>query len=88
MRAAIIIALAAIAIALAAAVVLLSLALSGPARAADITPHERAVCLPEVRRLCPDEVARRDIPGGLACLVRNRERLSAACRKVLADHGI
>lgn len=71
----------------AAALVLAALTAAGPGRA-DVTPHDRAVCLPEIRRLCPDELRRRDLPAGLECVRRNRERMSAACRKVLADNGV
>lgn len=71
--------------------ILLALAVVGAAAAspagAEITAHERAACIGDVRKLCPDELARHDVPGGIACLLRNRDRLSAPCRKVLADRG-
>ena len=49
------------------------------------TPDEEAACKPDVRRYCPnlgDDQLRT-----LACLQKERARISKACLKVLEDHG-
>lgn len=53
------------------------------------TEQERAACHPDVVRFCEAELAANadDVFGILGCLQRNRTRISAACRTVLADHG-
>lgn len=53
-----------------------------------ITRHERAACIADARKYCPDELASKDIQAGIACMIRNKSRLSPACQKVLTDHGM
>jgi hypothetical protein len=50
---------------------------------------ERAACRPDVVRLCQAELSKNqdDTFAILACLQRNRARISAACQQVLANHG-
>jgi len=49
------------------------------------TPEEQAACSPDSGRFCRD--AEPDALRVLACLQRNRSKISAACRKVLERHG-
>jgi hypothetical protein len=49
------------------------------------TPEERAACAPDVHRFC--EAALPDTMRVLACLQANRPRISAACNRVLVNHG-
>jgi hypothetical protein len=51
--------------------------------------QDRAACHPDVVRFCRTELDRNkdDIFGILACLQRNRTRISVACRRVLAENG-
>jgi hypothetical protein len=67
-------------IALAAAITLASLT---AASAQDFTAEQRAACSSDYNSLCKGT-----LPGGgrvLACLSRNNDKLSAACKKVVAD---
>ena len=50
---------------------------------------ERAACHPDVVRYCQAELKTNgdDVFSILACLQRNRSRISAACRAVLEQHG-
>ena len=49
------------------------------------TPTERRACTGDARRYCRDVLGLELLV--LACLQENRPRISAACRKVLRDHG-
>ncbi len=51
--------------------------------------QERAACRPDVVRYCQAQLSTNqdDVFAILGCLQRNRNRLSAACHQVLADHG-
>lgn len=49
------------------------------------TPEEQAACRPDSTRFCRD--AEPDTFRVLACLQRNRTKISVACRKVLESHG-
>jgi hypothetical protein len=49
------------------------------------TPEEQAACSPDSSRFCRD--AEPDTFRVLACLQRNRTKISGACRKVLESHG-
>lgn len=49
------------------------------------TPEEQAACRPDSTRFCRD--AEPDTFRVLACLQRNRTKISAACRRVLESHG-
>jgi hypothetical protein len=53
------------------------------------TAHDRNACHPDVVRFCQKELAanKDDVFAILGCLQRNRSRISAACRQVLADNG-
>jgi hypothetical protein len=67
-------------IALAAAITLASLTV---ASAQDFTAEQRAACSSDYNSFCKGT-----LPGGgrvLACLSRNNDKLSAACKKVVAD---
>jgi hypothetical protein len=61
-----------------------SLALSfAPASAQDFTAEQRAACKSDYDQFCKGTM-----PGGgrvLACLSKNNDKLSAACKKVVAD---
>lgn len=49
------------------------------------TPEEQAACRPDSNRFCRE--AEPDSFRVLACLQRNRTKISVACRKVLESHG-
>ena len=52
--------------------------------------QERAACHPDVIRYCKELVkddANADVFAILNCLQTNRNRISTACRQVLASHG-
>lgn len=49
------------------------------------TPEEQAACAPDSSKFCRD--AEPDTFRVLACLQRNRTKISVACRKVLERHG-
>ena len=52
--------------------------------------RERAACHPDVMRYCRELVKdsdQSDVFAILGCLQTNRNRISRACREVLADHG-
>ena len=49
------------------------------------TPEEQAACRPDSQRFCKE--AQPDTFLVLACLQKNRHRISTACQKVLASHG-
>jgi hypothetical protein len=49
------------------------------------TPAEQAACAPDSSRFCKD--AEPDSLRVLACLQRNKAKISVACRKVLESHG-
>ena len=67
-----------------AALALSSLALSfTSAQAQDFTAAQRAACKGDFETFCKGTM-----PGGgrvLACLSKNNDKLSAACKKVVAD---
>jgi hypothetical protein len=50
---------------------------------------ERAACRPDVVKFCQAELTANqdDTFAILACLQRNRTRISAGCQQVLANHG-
>jgi len=50
---------------------------------------ERAACRPDVVKFCQAELSKNqdDVFAILACLQRNRTGISAACQRVLANHG-
>lgn len=50
------------------------------------SPREQQACLPDVMRLCQHALASGPFTVE-QCLAANRARLSAACRKVLREHG-
>jgi hypothetical protein len=49
------------------------------------TPEEQAACRPDSTKFCRD--AEPDALRVLACLQRNRAKISAPCRRVLESHG-
>jgi hypothetical protein len=49
------------------------------------TPEEQAACRPDSTRYCRD--AEPNALMVLACLQRNRTKISTPCRKVLESHG-
>jgi hypothetical protein len=49
------------------------------------TPEEQAACKPDSQRYCKESMP--DTFLVLACLQKNRTKISAACQKVLASHG-
>jgi hypothetical protein len=50
------------------------------------TPEERAACRPDVRKHCSNlDISKGDTH--LGCLKLNREKLTKACKDVLAKHG-
>jgi hypothetical protein len=49
------------------------------------TPEEQAACRPDSSKFCRD--AEPDTFRVLACLQRNRTKISVACRRVLESHG-
>ena len=51
------------------------------------TPAERKACGPSVVRYCAKFVSGGDM-SILSCLQENRAKISPACQKVLADHGV
>lgn len=53
------------------------------------TEKERAACHPDVVRYCQTELKtnENDVLGILACLQRNRAKISRACQEVLESHG-
>jgi hypothetical protein len=62
-------------------------ALSSAAFGQSGTPQEQAACRPDVRRFCHSIRQQDGDQAFLACLEMHRDRLSAACKGVLADHG-
>jgi hypothetical protein len=50
---------------------------------------ERAACRPDVLKFCQPELSKNqdDVFAILACLQRNRTRISAPCQQVLASNG-
>jgi hypothetical protein len=52
--------------------------------------HERAACHPDVVRHCQSQLDANpdDVLGILSCLQSNRAKISAACQRVLASHGV
>jgi len=50
------------------------------------TAHEHDACARDVTRFCRAHMNEGD-QVVLACLQQNRQRLSRACEKVLAEHG-
>jgi transcriptional/translational regulatory protein YebC/TACO1 len=50
------------------------------------TKQEQDACSRDVNRYCRKIVEQGDMVI-LSCLQQNRQRLTSACRKVLADHG-
>lgn len=67
------------------AIIALLLGLSATAAIAAGTEEERAACSPDARKFC--KTAGSEEMAVLFCLKENREKLSKACRKVLADNG-
>jgi hypothetical protein len=49
------------------------------------TPEEQAACRPDSQRFCKDSMP--DTFLVLACLQKNRAKISVACQKVLQSHG-
>ncbi len=64
---------------------LISLALLSSSALAQ-TAHEHDACARDVARFCRAHMNEGD-QVVLACLQQNRNRLSKACEKVLAEHG-
>jgi hypothetical protein len=65
------------------AVILLGTLVSGAAMAQ--TAAEQAACKPDYEKFCKGVM-----PGGgriIACLAKQKDKLSAACQKVVAAHG-
>jgi hypothetical protein len=50
------------------------------------TEQEQRACAGNVRRYCRPVLDQGDF-AVLACLQQHREKLTAACRRVLTDHG-
>jgi hypothetical protein len=50
------------------------------------TEQEERACASNVQRYCRSVLTEGDF-AVLACLQQHREKLSAACKKVLTDHG-
>jgi hypothetical protein len=50
------------------------------------TPQEQAACSRDVQRFCRKVIDQGDFTI-LACLQQSRPKLTAACNKVLTDHG-
>jgi hypothetical protein len=50
------------------------------------TPEERAACQGDVHKYCERELP--DVMRVASCLQANRQRLTAACRQVLANRGM
>jgi len=51
-----------------------------------VTPEERAACQADVQKYCERELP--DVMRVASCLQANRNRISAACRQVLANRGL
>ena len=70
------------------ALTLLSLSVSTGAVAQDTrgTPDEQKACARDVQRHCRPVIDQGDLMV-LSCLQQNRPKISAACDKVLKDHG-
>jgi hypothetical protein len=69
------------------ALVLLSLAVSTGAVAQERgTPDEQKACARDVQRYCRPVIDQGDLTV-LSCLQQHRPKISAACDKVLKDHG-
>jgi hypothetical protein len=70
------------------ALTLLSLSVSTGAIAQDTrgTPDEQKACARDVQRHCRPVIDQGDLMV-LSCLQQNRPKISAACDKVLKDHG-
>ena len=49
------------------------------------TPQEQAACAPDADKFCKNMGS--DELRVLGCLQRNRQQISAACRRVLESHG-
>ena len=63
--------------------VALSLAFLAPALAQDFTAEQRAACKDDYDKFCKGTM-----PGGgrvIACLSKNNDKLTASCKKVVAD---
>jgi hypothetical protein len=60
-----------------------------PANLGGGNEQERAACRPDVVKYCKAELATNqdDVFAILACLQRNRPKISSACQQVLASHG-
>jgi len=60
-----------------------------PAAANMGSDAERTACRPDVLKFCQAELSKNqdDTFAILACLQRNRTKISAACQQVLANHG-
>ena len=50
------------------------------------TPEEQKACTRDVQKHCRPVIDQGDLVI-LACLQQNRQRLSRACEKVMAEHG-
>ncbi len=50
------------------------------------TPEERAACQGDVQKHCERELP--DVMRVASCLQANRQRISPACRQVLANRGL
>ena len=50
------------------------------------TPEERAACQADVQKFCERELP--DVMRVASCLQANRQRISPACRQVLANRGM
>lgn len=62
------------------AVAFFLLSFSGTSQAQVATAEQRAACTPDAFRLCAGEIP--NIPAITACMRKNRENLSPACRAV------
>jgi len=66
-----------------ASLIAIALLISVPAIAQNMTEEQRAACKPDYDKFCGGT-----IPGGgriIACLAKQTDKLSDACKKVVAD---
>ena len=59
---------------------------SAEGQAIRVSASDRAACMPDAMRLCPDAVP--NVQNVLICFGQNRDKISNRCRTVLAGHGL